>query len=162
VPIVDPAGLTIGEHDGALFYTIGQRHGLDVGGGLPYYVVGKDMAKNEVYVTTDLQDSRLWSKALRLTSLHWINQPPLAGQSYQVRTRYRAPLIGCRVNEVAAASDRLDVSLDDGRPSYYARPIGRHLRRSTRRRRRHRHLTLPGAWNNAGTDYQQRCYSKII
>ena len=110
--IVDPAGVIIGEHDGALFYTIGQRHGLDVGGGLPYYVVGKDMTKNEVYVTTDLQDARLWSKALRLTSLHWINQPPVVGQPYEVRTRYRAPLIGCRVNE-AAASDQLDVSLDD-------------------------------------------------
>jgi len=111
--IVDPAGVTIGEHDGALFYTIGQRHGLDVGGGLPYYVVGKDMAKNEVYVTTDLQDDRLWHNALRLTSLHWINQPPEAGKRYEVRTRYRAPLIGCRVSGTADASDQLDVALDD-------------------------------------------------
>ena len=46
--IVDQHGRTIGEHDGALFYTIGQRHGLDVGGGLPYYVVGKDIDKNEL------------------------------------------------------------------------------------------------------------------
>ena len=37
--IIDQHGRVIGEHDGALFYTIGQRHGLDVGGGLPYYVV---------------------------------------------------------------------------------------------------------------------------
>lgn len=111
--IVDPAGLTIGEHDGALFYTIGQRHGLDIGGGLPYYVVGKDMAKNEVYVTTDLQDARLWRTDVRLTSLHWINQPPLAGQPYQVRTRYRAPLIGCRVSAGEGNSDQLTVVLDD-------------------------------------------------
>ena len=34
--------------DGAIFYTIGQRHGLNVGGGLPYYVVGKNMADNQV------------------------------------------------------------------------------------------------------------------
>ncbi len=91
--IIDQNGLTIGQHDGALFYTIGQRQGLGIGGGLPYYVVGKDMPKNEVYVTSDLQDSRLWSDELMLTSLHWINQPPTTGDTYTVRTRYRAPLL---------------------------------------------------------------------
>jgi tRNA-specific 2-thiouridylase len=91
--IIEQNGVKIGQHDGALFYTIGQRHGLDVGGGLPYYVVGKDMAKNEVYVTTDLQDERLWRKALQLTDLHWINGEPELSKTYQVRTRYRAPLV---------------------------------------------------------------------
>lgn len=46
--IIDVKGNVIGEHDGAIFYTIGQRQGLGVGGGLPYYVVAKDMVKNEV------------------------------------------------------------------------------------------------------------------
>lgn len=92
--IIDQHGSVIGEHDGALFYTIGQRHGLDVGGGLPYYVVGKDMDKNEVYVTTDLQDERLWHKQLSLTSLHWINVEPEKTEGLKVRTRYRAPLVG--------------------------------------------------------------------
>lgn len=91
--IIDPRGLVVGQHEGALFYTIGQRQGLGVGGGLPYYVVGKDMAKNEVYVTADLQDPQLWSRELTLASSHWINQPPQAGASYAVRTRYRAELI---------------------------------------------------------------------
>jgi len=94
--IINEKGETVGEHDGALFYTIGQRHGLNVGGGLPYYVVGKDMAKNEVYVTTDLQDGRLWSMELALGSVHWINGVPAAG-TYQVRTRYRAPLVNCEL-----------------------------------------------------------------
>lgn len=91
--IVDQHGKEIGEHDGALFYTIGQRHGLNVGGGLPYYVVGKDMAKNEVYVTTDLQDDRLWQGSLELTSPHWINAAPSQHGDYKVRTRYRADLV---------------------------------------------------------------------
>ena len=85
-------GKDIGRHDGAIFYTLGQRHGLDLGGGLPYYVVGKDMAKNEVYVTTDLNDKNLWKNELMLSSAHWINQTPVAG-TYQVRIRHRAPLI---------------------------------------------------------------------
>lgn len=95
--IVGQHGATIGQHDGALFYTIGQRHGLKVGGGLPYYVVGKDMHKNEVYVTTDLQDERLWHRTLRLTSMHWINgTPPDEATKLGARTRYRAPLIEVR------------------------------------------------------------------
>ena len=82
----------LGHHDGAIFYTLGQRHGLDLGGGLPYYVVGKDMAKNEVYVTTDLNNEALWKTNVQLGAVHWINEVPQAG-TYQVRVRHRAPLI---------------------------------------------------------------------
>lgn len=81
--IIDQNGATIGEHDGAIFYTIGQRHGLEVGGGLPYYVTGKNMKKNEVYVTTDLQDENLWSNEIKLTDMHWINEPPV--QKHETR-----------------------------------------------------------------------------
>lgn len=91
--IIDQHGKTVGEHDGAIFYTIGQRHGLQVGGGLPFYVVGKDMTKNEVYVTTDLQDTRLWSKTIKLTTVHWIGDEPQPSQKLTVRTRHRAKLL---------------------------------------------------------------------
>lgn len=93
--IVDQSGRTVGRHDGAIFYTIGQRHGLDVGGGLPYYVTGKDMKQNIVYVTTDLNDKNLWSKEIRLSDAHWINDEPRSGAKLQVRTRHRAALIAC-------------------------------------------------------------------
>jgi tRNA-specific 2-thiouridylase len=93
--IIDQYNHVIGEHDGAIFYTIGQRHGLDIGGGLPYYVTGKNMAKNEVYVTTKLDDEKLWLDTLKLAELHWINEPPKVGKTYQVRTRHRAPLVSC-------------------------------------------------------------------
>lgn len=86
------SGKVLGNHDGAIFYTLGQRHGLDIGGGLPYYVVGKDMAKNEVYVTTDLNDATLWKDDIQLASVHWINDAPSAGD-YQIRIRHRAPLV---------------------------------------------------------------------
>jgi len=90
--IIDQHGTVIGEHDGAIFYTIGQRHGLQVGGGMPLYVVGKDMTKNEVYVTTDIQDEKLWGNNITVTSAHWINDEP-ADQKLQVRTRHRAKLV---------------------------------------------------------------------
>jgi tRNA-specific 2-thiouridylase len=91
--IIDQQGRKIGTHDGAIFYTIGQRHGLEVGGGMPYYVTGKDMAKNDVYVTTDLQDEKLWSREIKLTSAHWIDEAPSDDVGLSVRIRHRAKLI---------------------------------------------------------------------
>jgi tRNA-uridine 2-sulfurtransferase len=99
--IINQNGNEIGEHDGAIFYTIGQRHGLDVGGGLPYYVVDKNMASNEVYVTTQLDDERLWRDELNITSAHWVNNSPEESINYRVRTRYRAPLVNCVVSDEA-------------------------------------------------------------
>lgn len=110
--IFDQHGRKVGEHDGALFYTIGQRHGLHVGGGLPFYVIGKDMTKNEIYVTTDLQDEKLWSRELLLTDMHWINGEPQPGASLQVRGRYRAPLVAVTKLEKQAGG-RWKVSLDE-------------------------------------------------
>jgi tRNA-specific 2-thiouridylase len=91
------SGKVLGHHDGAIFYTLGQRHGLELGGGLPYYVVGKDMDKNEVYVTTDLNDSTLWKEAVALQGVHWINDVPLEGE-YTIRVRHRAALVRARLS----------------------------------------------------------------
>lgn len=98
-PIINQDGQQIGEHDGAIFYTIGQRHGLKVGGGLPYYVSRKDMKTNTVHVTTNLNDKNLWAKTVQLEDQHWINQPPVKGQKYQVRLRYRGPLLSCQYHD---------------------------------------------------------------
>lgn len=59
----------LGYHDGAIFYTIGQRHGLYLGGGLPYYVVAKDLPRNIVYVSRDLNHANLWASELSLTDV---------------------------------------------------------------------------------------------
>lgn len=88
----------VGQHEGALYYTIGQRHGLSVGGGMPYYVVGKDMAKNQVYVTTDLDNENLWQSTFTITNAHWISGvAPGAEDQISVRTRHRAPLVDCTI-----------------------------------------------------------------
>ena len=108
--IVDQTGKVIGKHDGAIYYTVGQRHGLNVGGGLPYYVTHKDMNKNIVYVTTNLSDKRLWSKSIDIVSTWWINEPPKTGKPYQVKCRYRSPSVGCRVD---VEGDQARIMLDD-------------------------------------------------
>ncbi|HEY2003669.1 MAG TPA: tRNA 2-thiouridine(34) synthase MnmA [Candidatus Saccharimonadia bacterium] len=86
-------GRQLGEHQGAVFYTTGQRHGLGIGGGKPYYVVGKDIAANTIYVTDDPADLKLESATFNLEQTHWIGEPPVPARAYQVRARYRADLI---------------------------------------------------------------------
>lgn len=95
--IIDSNNKVLGEHDGAIFYTIGQRHGLDIGGGLPYYVTGKNMQKNEVYVTNDINDKNLWFSEINLSNCHWINKPPEESSEVEIRTRHRAKLIKCSI-----------------------------------------------------------------
>ena len=63
----------LGYHEGAVFYTIGQRHGLYLNGekgtvndGMPYYVVKKDIKKNVVYVSKNLNHEAIWTKELKL------------------------------------------------------------------------------------------------
>lgn len=85
-------GKVLGRHDGAIFYTLGQRHGLAVGGGLPYYVVGKSMDKNEVYVSSNLNDDNLWNDKINLDSIHWVDGNEYTGECV-VRIRHRAPLV---------------------------------------------------------------------
>lgn len=108
--IIDQNGKVIGQHDGAIFYTLGQRHGLDIGGGLPYYVINKDMTKNIIYVTTDLADKRLWLDEIKLADVHWIGDEPDYKKTYQVRTRYRTPLIKAKLTK---AKDQLIIKLHE-------------------------------------------------
>jgi tRNA-specific 2-thiouridylase len=87
----------LGTHQGALFYTHGQRHGLGIGGGTPYYVTGKDVASNTVFVTGDPTDLDLETDRFAISHAHWIDAPPEPGRIYQVRTRYRADLIDAQL-----------------------------------------------------------------
>lgn len=118
-------GEILGYHDGAIFYTIGQRHGLYLGGGLPYYVVGKDLAANIVYVSKNLNHESLWTTELTLESLHLRSgrtledlialslqngleqspaNPSQPGQNrLQVRLRHRASLIDCKISASSEA-----------------------------------------------------------
>ncbi len=97
-------GAVIGRHDGAIFYTLGQRHGLELGGGLPYYVVRKNMETNEVYVSRHLQSNELWLNDIELESVHGISGKAIDG-NYHVRTRHRSPLIKA---ELVGSSLHLD------------------------------------------------------
>lgn len=95
----------LGYHDGAIFYTIGQRHGLYLGGGLPFYVVEKALAENIVYVSKNLNHPALWATELALEDCHWRNGLTATDLAQlpdlQVRLRHRAPTIPVTLRETA-------------------------------------------------------------
>lgn len=91
----------LGYHEGAIFYTIGQRHGLylsgvagEVNDGLPYYVVRKDLKNNVVYVSKNLNHAAIWTKELELGDV--ILRTKEIGPTVFVRLRHRAPLVPAR------------------------------------------------------------------
>lgn len=97
-PIVDAkTKQELGQHEGALLYTIGQRHGLGLGGGLPYYVVSTDVKKNIVYVSTQLDDDNFWRSEVTISNLHWIKAEPKLTKTYRARLRYRGDLLPATV-----------------------------------------------------------------
>lgn len=92
--MVTTKGVKIKKHDGIYFYTIGQRKGLNVGGiknysNDPWFVVGKDIAKNELII--DQGDSPyLISYSLEIDEPNWITDAPVSGKEYDAKFRYRS------------------------------------------------------------------------
>ena len=100
-------GAVLGRHDGAFLFTVGQRRGLDLGGGPARYVVSVDTEKNVVYVTADPQCPGLWTRELLLEDARWVaGEPPAAGE-YLVRTRHTGELARCHVEPVSEQAARV-------------------------------------------------------
>lgn len=79
----------IGQHDGLANYTIGQRHGIKVGAGGPWFVIRKDLAKNRLVVTNDPKDTRLQTQNITLHSLHWLKQGVDLSKPVKMSGRFR-------------------------------------------------------------------------
>ena len=81
----------LGTHDGAIFYTLGQRHGLNLKDGLPYYVVRKNMKTNTIFVSRNLKALSLWKKEIELKDV--VLRGGDDGRNIEARIRHRAPLV---------------------------------------------------------------------
>ena len=96
-------GTLVGEHAGSFYYTLGQREGLNIGGirgrdAAPWYVVGKDVASNTLWVDQGHDSPALLSTRLVTESATWIaGAPPSAAFEASARTRYRQPDQHCDV-----------------------------------------------------------------
>jgi tRNA-specific 2-thiouridylase len=109
-PIRTPEGTEVGQHRGLMFYTLGQREGLGIGGRQdsadePWYVADKNLAEN-VLVVVQGEHPMLYSKALEASDASWIGQPPArlsktSGLRCNVKIRYRQPDQPCRITQMS-------------------------------------------------------------
>ena len=102
--ILTSDGQEIGKHDGAIFYTLGQRKGLNIGGvknqpEAPWYVVAKDNTTNTVTVAQEHNHPLLMRRTCSLEQLHWINDRHADNGNIQcmAKTRYRQADQACQV-----------------------------------------------------------------
>ncbi len=117
--IIDENGRVVGQHDGAIFYTIGQRHGLDVGGGLPYYVTGKDIDKNQVFVSQNLENQAIWRDEFEVNNIHWISGQAPDKFDLKLRIRHRAPLVDCRLDGSKVSLDNAQRAITAGQSAVF-------------------------------------------
>ncbi len=81
-------GKVIGQHQGYWFHTIGQRKGLGLSGG-PWYVVGKDIDENIIYVANGYNAEEQYGKNIPLTAMHFISEPALADKLDGMRVAFK-------------------------------------------------------------------------
>ena len=111
---VTPEGRIVGKHEGLMYYTLGQRQGLGIGGladgsNEPWFVAARNEDRNELIVVQGRQHPLLWSAGLVASTPHWINSVPAelaAGATMRcaVKTRYRQPDVPCSVNHGSAGA----------------------------------------------------------
>lgn len=96
-------GEILGKHDGLMYYTLGQRQGLGIGGqkakeGSPWYVADKQLARNTLIVVQGHNHPKLFAPALVCTQLHWIDDcPPTCSLYCTAKTRYRQLETACLI-----------------------------------------------------------------
>jgi tRNA-specific 2-thiouridylase len=100
-------GRVIGSHNGAVFFTLGERHGFTITEksekDKPYYVVAKDIKKNTITVATLPKTSPKQGLGLEshrtvlCINTNWIVNPPLPNKVYQAQIRYHGELLPCTI-----------------------------------------------------------------
>jgi tRNA-specific 2-thiouridylase len=108
-PLKTCSGAVVGTHDGAAYYTIGQRRGLGLGGeGEAWFVVGKEISSNTVYVERGENHPALFSSSLTAQSPTWLGDPPSFPYRCAAKIRYRQSDQLCTVSIEAGGNLRVD------------------------------------------------------
>lgn len=102
--IVTDTGEVIGDHSGLMFYTIGQRQGLGIGGlanksEAPWFVLGKDLDRNQLLVGQGTNHPTLFTDTLCAEEMFWVVGKPGLPLRCKAKTRYRQPDQQCLVSE---------------------------------------------------------------
>jgi tRNA-uridine 2-sulfurtransferase len=78
-----------GKHDGLMYYTIGQRHGLGIGGsGDPWFVIGKDLKRNILYVGQGFDNENLYSDYIKAVHISWVSDKPTP-EEFECTAKFR-------------------------------------------------------------------------
>jgi tRNA-specific 2-thiouridylase len=102
--IVNKNGQAIGQHQGLMYYTYGQRQGLGIGGGYssqeaPWYVSDKIIDENKLVVVQGQTNSDLYHTRLTASNVNWISGvPPQESQNITAKIRYRSNDTSCQIN----------------------------------------------------------------
>lgn len=113
-----PEGQLMGHHQGLMYYTLGQRQGLGIGGshdssGEPWFVVGKQLESNILIVAQGHNHPWLFSTTLQACQLHWTTGiPPQLPLRCHAKTRYRQPDQACTIT-AGLDDQRIQVQFDD-------------------------------------------------
>jgi tRNA-uridine 2-sulfurtransferase len=108
------AGTEVGKHDGLMYYTIGQRQGLGIGGtragdGEPWFVSNKDVARNILTVVQGHDHPDLFKPSLTATDVTWISgRPPHCNWVYSAKIRYRQPDTPCAITHLDAGKCKIE------------------------------------------------------
>ena len=106
-----PDGRVVHRHQGLMYYTLGQRQGLGIGGqGEPWFVAGKDLARNVLIVVQGHEHPLLLNTALHAQDLSWVMHAPEKLRPYHAKTRYRQQDAACRFAEFE--DNRLKLEFD--------------------------------------------------
>jgi tRNA-specific 2-thiouridylase len=109
-PIVTPTGTQVGVHQGLMFYTLGQRQGLGIGGqadgdGRPWFVADKRIQDNSLIVVQGGNHPLLYRDSLSARNLHWVSDAaPPSDLHLTAKIRYRQSDQSCRVRRHEAGS----------------------------------------------------------
>jgi tRNA-specific 2-thiouridylase len=123
-PMVSAEGEQVGEHIGLMYYTIGQRQGLGIGGrrgaaGEPWYVAGKDLEANALTVVQGHDHPRLLSHVLTAGDASWVaGQRPASAADLAAKTRYRQADAACALQ----VQDDESFTLEFGAPQWAVTP----------------------------------------
>lgn len=109
--IVTPSGKIVGEHQGLMYYTLGQRKGLGIGGmGEPWFVADKNLAENELIVVQGHDHPLLFKQTLRISQLNFgTGEMPQEGV-FSAKTRYRMRDAKCELRY--AAQDSIELTFE--------------------------------------------------
>ena len=96
--IVDQSGEVVGEHNGAAYYTIGQRHGLDIKNGQgPYFVHNKNLKTNKIFVTNSPKAVELFKGSALVKNISWVKKTAPVGNGLSAVIRYRSQPIPAKL-----------------------------------------------------------------